>query len=51
MIGQEYDELMKKYNQIKIDIKNAEEKRNKSSELDQEIERLNEEIRLSKIKA
>lgn len=31
MIGQEYDELMKKYNQIKIDIKNAEEKRNKSS--------------------
>lgn len=42
---------MKKYNQIKIDIKNAEEKKNKMSELDQEIERLNEEIRLSKIKA
>jgi hypothetical protein len=42
---------MKKYNQIKIDIKNAEEKKNKLSELDTEIERLTEEIKLSKIKA
>lgn len=33
---------MKKYNELKIELKSAEEKKNKINELDSEIEKLNQ---------